>query len=50
MELTEMGSGYNIAAATAKVEIRADLLRFPRRQTGIIWSYSCFYRRLGEKE
>ena len=25
MELTEMGSGYNIAAATAKVEIRADL-------------------------
>ena len=31
MELAEMGSGYNIAAATAKVEIRADLLRFPRR-------------------
>ena len=45
-----MGSGYNIVAAGAKVEIRADLLRFPRRQTGIIWSYSCFYRRLGEKE
>ena len=31
MERAEMGSGYNILVATAKVEIRADLLRvFPQ--------------------
>jgi hypothetical protein len=31
MERADLGSGYNIVAAIAKVEIRADLLRFPRR-------------------
>ncbi len=31
MELVEMRSGYNIVASSAKDEIRADLLRFPRR-------------------
>jgi hypothetical protein len=39
MERADMGSGFNIAAATAKVEICADLLRFPR-----------FCGRFGEKE
>jgi hypothetical protein len=46
----EMGSGYNVAATTAKFEIRRGSFVVSPQVNGSNWSYLCFCRKVGEEE